>query len=75
MNAEGLIRELFAKALDRLDRQDWAAAETLLIEILRAKPTSIPTLNNLAIAQYEQNKIDEAAITSQKVVTIDPKKH
>jgi protein O-GlcNAc transferase len=73
MNADGLIRELFAKALDRLDRGDWPAAETLLIEILRAKPTSIPTLNNLAIAQYEQNKIDEAAITSQKVVAIDPK--
>jgi protein O-GlcNAc transferase len=73
MNADGLIRGLFAKALDRLDRGDWASAETLLIEILRAKPSSIPTLCNLAIAQYEQNKITEAARTSRNAIDIDPK--
>jgi hypothetical protein len=33
MSADDLIRELFAKALDRLDRGDWVAAETLLVEI------------------------------------------
>jgi protein O-GlcNAc transferase len=73
MSTDDLIRKLFAKALDRLDRGDWAAAETLLVEILRIKPTSIPTLNNLAIAQYEQNKINEAACTSRNAIDIDPK--
>jgi protein O-GlcNAc transferase len=72
MNADGLIRELFAKALDRLERGDWVAAERLLMEVLRTKPTSIPTLCNLAMAQHEQNKVDEAAATSEQVIAIDP---
>lgn len=49
-------RGLFFKALDCLDAKDFQRAESLFLETLRLTPGSVPTLNNLAVAQYEQKR-------------------
>ena len=36
-------------------------------------PRSIPTLNNLAVAQFEQNKIAAAVRTAETAIAIDAK--
>ena len=65
-------KKLFFDGLSHLDAHNFAAAETSFIETLKLAPRSIPTLNNLAIAQHKQDKIDAAAQTSAKVIEIDP---
>ena len=65
-------KKLFFDGLSHLDAHNFAAAETRFIETLKLAPRSIPTLNNLAIAQHKQDKIDEAAQTSARVIDIDP---
>ena len=57
----------FFKGLDCLEKQDFANAENLFIDTLELAPRSIPALNNLAIALYEQKKIIEASITAKKL--------
>jgi protein O-GlcNAc transferase len=65
-------RGLFFKALDCLDAKDFQRAESLFLETLRLTPGSVPTLNNLAVAQYEQKRLVEAAETAQRVIAIEP---
>ena len=71
MNDKDRARDLFIKALKCLEKRDFSYAEQIFIETLNLAPRSVPTLNNLAIAQYEQGKTDHAALTAQKVLEID----
>jgi len=71
MNDKDRARDLFIKALKCLEKRYFSYAEQIFIETLNLAPRSVPTLNNLAIAQYEQGKTDHAALTAQKVLEID----
>jgi protein O-GlcNAc transferase len=73
MNDNERARELFFKGLACLEKRDFYNSEQLFYETLKFSPRNVPTLNNLAIAQYEQGKISDAALTAQKVIEIDPK--
>jgi protein O-GlcNAc transferase len=73
MNNIETAKAAFFKGLACLEKQDFANAEIFLIDTLELAPRSIPALNNLAIAQYEQKKISEAALTAQRVIEIDPR--
>jgi protein O-GlcNAc transferase len=72
-NSIETARASFFKGLDCLDKKDFANAENLFIDTLELAPRSIPALNNLANAQYEQKKIIEASITARKIIEIDPR--
>src|SRR5664279_4829584 len=72
MNDIDTAKRVFFEGLAYLENQNFGAAESSFIETLKLAPRSIPTLNNLATAQYKQNKIDEAAVTSKKAIEIDP---
>jgi len=71
MNDKDRAKDLFIKALKCLEKRDFSYAEQIFVETLNLAPRSVPTLNNLAIAQYEQGKTDHAALTAQKVLEID----
>jgi len=71
MNDNERARELFFKGLGSLEKRDFYNSEQLFYETLKFAPRSVPTLNNLAIAQYEQGKIGDATLTAQKVIEID----
>jgi len=64
-------RKLFFEGLEYLESQNFGAAEASFVETLKLAPRSIPALNNLAIAQYKQKKIDEATLTSRRAVEIE----
>jgi tetratricopeptide (TPR) repeat protein len=66
-------RDLFFKGLDCLESREFESAERFFFEALKFTPRSIAALNNLAISQFEQNKITDAATTAQKVNEIDSK--
>lgn len=72
MNDSERARELFFKGLGCLEKRDFYNSEQLFYETLKFAPRNVPTLNNLAIAQYEQGKISDATLTAQKVIEIDP---
>jgi predicted O-linked N-acetylglucosamine transferase (SPINDLY family) len=65
-------KKLFFEGLGYLDARKFENAESRFIETLKLTPRSVPTLNNLAIAQYRQNKLDDAALTSKRAIEIDP---
>ena len=71
MNNIEKAKATFFKGLACLEKQDFANAESFFIDTLELAPRSIPALNNLAIAQYEQKKIIEASITAEKAIEID----
>jgi predicted TPR repeat methyltransferase len=73
MNNIETAKAIFFKGLACIEKQDFAGAENLFIDTLELAPRSIPALNNLALAQYEQKKISEAALTAQRVIEIDPR--
>jgi protein O-GlcNAc transferase len=73
MNDVERAKVTFFKGIDFLDRQDFPNAEKLFVDTLGITPRSIPTLNNLAIAQYQQNKIRDASQTAKRALEIDPK--
>jgi tetratricopeptide (TPR) repeat protein len=72
MDDRDRAKDLFLKGVACLERRDFYSAERVLVETLRFAPRSVPTFNNLAIAQYEQGKTNDAALTAQKVLEIDP---
>ena len=72
MNDLDTAKRVFFEGLAYLENENFSAAESSFIETLKLAPRSIPTLNNLAIAQYKQNKIDDAAVASKKAIEIDP---
>jgi len=65
-------KDLFFKGVACLECRDFDGAERIFVETLKLAPRSVPTFNNLAIAQYEQGKSNDAALTAQKVLEIDP---
>jgi predicted O-linked N-acetylglucosamine transferase (SPINDLY family) len=71
MNNIETAKAAFFKGLAYLGKQDFANAENFFIDTLELAPRSIPALNNLAIAQYEQKTISEAALTAQRTIEID----
>src|ERR1700738_5127575 len=72
MDRKEQAKDLFFKGLACVDSGEFENAERLFFETLNLASRSVPTLNNLAIAQYKQNKIGDAAITAQKVIEIEP---
>jgi tetratricopeptide (TPR) repeat protein len=73
MNEVERAKDLFFKGLESLDNREFENAERFLAEALKLTPRSIPALNNLAIAQFQQEKSAEAATTAQKVIEIEPR--
>ena len=71
MNNIESAKASFFKGLACLEKQDFANAENYFIDTLELTPRSIPALNNLAIAQYEQKKYIEASKTAKKAIEID----
>src|SRR5690242_12201823 len=67
-----IAKRLFFEGLAHLDSQNYSTAEARFIETLKLTPRSIPALNNLAIAQFNQNKFDESAVTALQAAEIDP---
>ena len=73
MTDQDRARELFFGGLACLEKRDFRNAETAFLETLKLAPRSVPTLNNLAIAQYEQGRVADAATTATRVLEIDPR--
>jgi protein O-GlcNAc transferase len=71
MNNDETARELFLKGLDCLDGNDFAKAETFFARTLELAGGRISALNNLAVAQYRQGKLDEAALTAREILKLD----
>jgi protein O-GlcNAc transferase len=63
--------ELFFKGLDCLDGNDFANAEAYFVKTLELARGRVSALNNLAVAQYRQGKIGEAALTAREVLAQD----
>jgi Flp pilus assembly protein TadD len=72
MTDKDTAKDLFLKGVACLERRDFYTAERILVETLKLAPRSVPTFNNLAIAQYEQGKTNDVALTARKVVEVDP---
>ena len=72
MNDLDHAKRFFVEGLAYLETQDFGAAESRFFETLKLAPRSVPTLNNLAIAQQRQNKIDDAILATKKAIEIDP---
>jgi protein O-GlcNAc transferase len=72
MNDRDQAKDLFFKGLEGLGNRDFSYAEEMFLETLNLAPKSVPTLNNLAIAQYEQGKTNDASLTARKVLEFDP---
>ena len=53
--------------LDGLSHHDWASAEKKFVECVRCDPTNVPSLNNLAIAQW-QNRHEVQAVKHWKTI-------
>lgn len=73
MSEQDRARDLFFGGLACLEKRDFQNAEMAFLETLKLAPRSVPTLNNLAIAQYEQGRVADAAMTATRVVEIDPR--
>jgi predicted O-linked N-acetylglucosamine transferase (SPINDLY family) len=72
MDDRDRAKDLFFKGVACLECRDFYSAEQIFVETLKLAPRSVPTFNNLAIAQFEQGKTNDAALTVQKVLEIDP---
>lgn len=72
MNDAETAKHFFLMGLECLEKGDFPNAEKFFTDTLELVPQSVPTLNNLAISQYEQKKIIAASATAEKVVQHDP---
>jgi predicted TPR repeat methyltransferase len=64
-------KQSFLQGLGYLESGDFCNAEKHFVEALLLAPRSLPTLANLALAQYEQGKYVEAEKTANKIIQID----
>jgi predicted TPR repeat methyltransferase len=64
-------KQSFLQGLGYLESSDYCNAEKHFAEALLLAPRSLPTLANLALAQYEQGKYVEAEKTANKIIQID----
>ncbi|HXX07125.1 MAG TPA: tetratricopeptide repeat protein [Pseudolabrys sp.] len=71
MSDKDRTRDLFLKGVAFLENRDFYNSEQLFFETLKLAPRSVPTLNNLAISQYEQGKKSDALLTAQRILEID----
>src|SRR3984957_16813784 len=71
MSINPTAEELFFKGLDCLDSNDFANAEAYFVKTLELARGRVSALNNLAVAQYRQGKIGEAALTAREVLAQD----
>jgi len=71
MNDRDRAKDLFFKGLECLENREFFGAEQFFLETLKLAPQSVPTLNNLALAQYAQGKTNDAALSAHKVLAID----
>ena len=72
MNDIEQAKRLFFEGLEYLESNNFEMGESRFIDTLKLTPESIPTLNNLAIAQFKQKKFNEAATTSTRAIEIKP---
>ena len=61
-----------ARAEGLLERKDYAGAESVLREILRAEPRNARAHGNLALALMPQRKLREAVDEGRLAATIEP---
>src|SRR5215510_1178393 len=73
MSDQDQARDLFFRGLACLENRELKNAELVFAETLKLAPRSVPTLNNLAIAQYEQRKIAEAEQIVMRFLEINKK--
>jgi protein O-GlcNAc transferase len=71
MSTNPTAEELFFKGLACLDDNDFANAEAFFVKTLELANGRISALNNLAVAQYRQRKIREAALTATDILARD----
>jgi len=64
-------KELFLQGLDSLLKEDYANAETKLLEANKLVPDRLSVLTNLSAALLGQGKIAEARVYAQKSVAVD----
>ena len=72
MNNMDDAKASFYKGVECLEKHDFPNAEMFFSRTLEVAPRSIPSLNNLALAQYQQKKYSDASITAKKAMEIDP---
>jgi protein O-GlcNAc transferase len=63
-----IAKATFFEALGRLDGKAYAEAERLFLKTLEWMPGHIASLNNLAVAQFEQGKTGEALATYDQLL-------
>jgi predicted TPR repeat methyltransferase len=64
-------KQSFLQGLGCLESSNFWNAEKHFVEALLLAPRSLPTLANLALAQYQQGKYVEAEKTANKIIQID----
>jgi protein O-GlcNAc transferase len=72
MTSGDQAKAMFFEALACLDDKNFAAAEILFANTLKLVPGHISSLNNLAVAQFEQRKFAEASATYDQLLTLKP---
>src|ERR1700744_2722272 len=65
--------KLFSEGLACLAQQDFAEAERKFHEALKIVPEHVPTLMNLALAQYRRGQGRAAGATVRTVIKVDPR--
>ncbi len=66
-----IAKSYFLRGLECLDNKDFANAEQFFIRALSYAPRSVPTLSNLALAQFSQKKFEACILTAQKLIEIE----
>ncbi len=66
------MQSLIHQAVERFQRGEWAATETLLQKVLQAEPKNFAALHVMGLAQVLQNRHDDAAIFLKQAVNVNP---
>jgi len=66
------IEELYAEAVDKLERWDLDAAEQLLREILGQNPNHAKTVNKLGVVYARREQLGPAEELFQQAIALDP---
>ena len=64
--------QLFQQGNAAHNRGDFAEAESIFRQVLKIRPDSSNTYNNLGSALYSQGKLDEAIANYQKAIKLNP---
>ncbi len=71
MDANDAAKALFSAGVKLLESNDFEGAETLFCRTLELAPRSIPTIINLAVARFQQNKFVQSRNSAQMALAVD----